>query len=755
MLAHLRPRCLLHSSHCTQTRSLNTLPRKIPTYVKRWNPTLHRSTDAQKVPTEPTQFQATAINNVSRQKEREELRDAQRVIIVHKDSTLRQHHAYRRLNHLLHRADANDGRDATIRAPLWRAYSLAKKSDPRLPSHMPDRAWDLLWALQAVESPDNRNRKVHLEELNCDMRSVNKCDTAGQRAQYLEELFLSGKEEQALNEWEEDHDLSSEGERHDYKPEHLEVGAKLHALAGNADRARQIMDELFRLYSDWNRNPSVMMAVFRAHTSSGLAKHHDKAKEIYIQMKERMGNTVSLKDYDAWLVGFLEARHLWHAKQVFKDMVKSGHLAVVESAERADEVLKRLHLLYRLGTDISKMTSIALDAISVLPPAYHGYLFGDWMKSAVVQQAPEAAAQILDMMFQRGYNPEVFHFNMLLKALLRTKERPNILKAENIGWSMIDEARKVHDKSLSKAVGAKKIPVANVTTFAMIMHHHAQNLQWEHVDYLARQLKETAVQPNVTIMNVLMDNKTRQGKHSEAWMIYKRLTEPQDGAEGVYPNGATFRCLWKTLRLALSSHETRKDANLPTPRELLKEMVHWWTLCRSRYDASRFRQGLAGADNGAITSLILHCFSYTEDLPGSLVALHILRHKFDIFPTDKSAEILQKQMAWVDMARKSEFEREQFGRSGSYKRSLARIRRVYDILLQRRLDRMAVSEEEYMKLTQEEIGDMGLNMLSEFVRVMLKRKYLPEIVEMMIEATVREVGVAKLETGDMNAFEVA
>ncbi|KAF2132761.1 hypothetical protein P153DRAFT_282942 [Dothidotthia symphoricarpi CBS 119687] len=602
------------------------------------------------------------------------------------------------------------------------------------------------------------------------MRSVGKCDTAGRRAHYLEGVFLGGEEEQALNKWEGDHN-HHEDERQDHEPEHLEVGAKLHALARNSDRARQILGELFRLYPDWN--PSVMMVVFRAHTSSGLAKHHDTAKEIYVEMKERMGDAVSVEDFDAWLVGFLEARHLWHAKQVFKDMVKDGHLPLAESTEGIHEVLKRLHLLYRLGTDISKMTSIALDALSVLPQAYHGYLFGDWMKSAVVQKAPEAAAQILDIMFQRGYEPETFHFNMLLKALIRTKERPNILKAENIGWGMIDKARKAHVRKhdsettaeiINKrarrttrlnAGGARNVPVANATTVALIMHHHAKNLQWEHVDYLARQLQETAIQPNAAIMNVLMDNKTRQGKNREAWVIYRTLTEPQGSVEGVYPNGATFRCLWKTLRLALSSHETRKEPDIPTPRELLKEMARWWTLCRSRYDASRFRQGLAGADNGAITSLILHCFSYTQDLPGSLVALHVLRSRFDIFPTDKSVDILQQQMAWVDMASNLEFEREQFGRGGSYKRNLAQTRRVYDILLQRRLDRMAISEEDYMRLTEEQIGDMGLNLLSEFVRVMLKRKFLPEVVEMMIEATVNQVGVVGLGTGDMDAFEVA
>jgi hypothetical protein len=431
-------------------------------------------------------------------------------------------------------------------------------------------------------------------------------------------------------------------------------------------------------------------------------------------------------------------------------------------------------MLYRLGTDISTMSSIALDAIAILPETYYGHLFGDWMKSAVVQKAPEAAAQILDMMFRQGYTPETYHFNMLLKALIRTKESPNVLKAENIGWGMIDEARKAqktklrptssHENTNREAAStteniqaARRLPVADVTTFALIMNHHAKSLQWEHVDYLSRQLKETSVTPNATIMNVLIDNKTRQGAYTEAWSIYKQLTNPpKDGSStGVFPTGASIRYLWKMLRLALGDHATRHDPNLPKPRELLKEMVEWWTLCRGRYDAERFRIGLAAADHGAISRLVLHCFSYTQDLAGSLVTLHVLRHKFNIFPSEEDVVILQRQMAWVDMSRESESSRLQYFHSRSNKHNSERIIKIYQILLRRRLERLNLSQEEVEALTEEQIGDMGLNLLSEFTRVVMKRVYPEDVVEAMIDAARKSVGCPELPTGDMHASEVA
>jgi hypothetical protein len=763
MLALHRLRCLPHSTPF-QARALRTLPRDIPTYVPQWDPTLHKPARSATASIESTKTTEPPLFDTDGSLEREQLRDAHVSVVTLKPNTTGTRLAVKRLDHILELVNSTNGRDASLRAPLWRAYSLAKASDPTLLARLPERAWDLLWSTQSVESSTNVNRTTHMVQLYRDMDKAGRTTTAGQRARYLESTFLRGREDQALREWEEDHTLGFDGVRMDYKPEHLEVGAKLHALAGNLDHSRSIMEELFRLYPSWDT--SVMMTVFRAHTSSELQEHHDLAKQIYASMKEKKGDARSINDYDAWLVGFLESRNLGYAKLVFRDMVKDGYLVPSRTEKRVEQVLKRLHMLYRLGTDIAAMSSIAFDAIAVLPRVYHSYLFGDWMKAAVVRKAPLVAAQVLELMLKRGYKAQTFHFNMLLKALIRTKESANILKAENIGWHMIEAARRLpqrrdppQDTTAHSHYGSTDIvqraPPANVTTFALIMQHHANSLQWEHVDYLSRQLKETVTEPNATIMNVLMDNKCRQGAYSEAWMIYKNLTEPQEGSTGVFPNGASIRCLWKTLRLALGDHTNPDKSGLPTPRELLAETINWWTVIRSRYDADRFRMGLAGADSGAITSLIMHCFSYTKDLAGSLIALHVLRHRFDIFPTDDAPQILQRQIAWVDMTCETEAVRSQYFHGRSNQKNTDRLAKVYNILLQRRLARMDLKEGEYEMLTDEQIGDVGLNLLSEFIRVVLKRSYPPDVVEVMIDAARCVVGVPDLPTGDMDAFEVA
>ncbi|KAI8939852.1 hypothetical protein NX059_003588 [Plenodomus lindquistii] len=766
MLVLLRLRCPLSPLRCTQSRTLQTSPKRIPTWKKRWNPTLllgHDTRIPERTPDALDKIEGDANPPPS-------------VAPMYGPGSRRvalDPRSVANLESILELAAA-DTSAPFLQAPLWLAYQKAIKADPKRLKHLESHVWDTLWltllhGVQAAVGEEAVRRQRHLDQVEKDMCRFEARLSSAVRSQQLLNLFMVRKSEAAaISLWEHDHQLYASNKSKIFPPQHLEVGVRLFAYRGDAHCSLQIMDHLFANYPEWD--PSIMMAVFRAHTSSKASQDHETAKLLYTRMKEHKGEAVDLSDYTSWFVGFLEARHLPYAKLVFCHMVKEGHLVTTGDEEVVDQVLTKLNMLYRLGTDIAKMTSIALDALSILPLAYHNHVFGDWLKAAVVHKAPEAAGQILEMMYTRGTQPATFHFNMLLEALLRTQQRHHILKAENIGWQMIEEARKAHKRSqrpglstaeiinrdADKAHGnpkgiVRRVPSANVTTFALVMHHHAKALQWEHVDYLSRQLQESAVFPDATIMNVLIDNKCRQGRYTDAWGIYTMLTQPPKGEGGVFPNGATFRHLWKTLRLALGDEATKDDPNLPSPRELLKETVDWWRMTRSRHDASRFLQGLAASEKGAILALVLHCFSYTQDLAGSLVALHVLYHYFGIRPTDRAIDILQQQMSWV--ARGSEDLSPYFWDKYARRRA-ARVGKTYDYLVQQRLERMGLGSRGLNSLSDEQMAEFTLNTLSELVRVVLTRQYGPEISEQMIEVAKRVVGLGELPTGDVTAWEV-
>ncbi|ORX99886.1 hypothetical protein BCR34DRAFT_495089 [Clohesyomyces aquaticus] len=606
------------------------------------------------------------------------------------------------------------------------------------------------------------------------MRSTGKLTTVKQRVEYLEGLFLTGDEGSALQEWEDDYRQQKKHLRHDFKAEHLEVGARMYAMSGNPDRARGIMDELFELYPDWDS--SIMMVVFRAYTQSTTEQHHEIARELYTAMKSRLGKYATLRDYDSWFLGFLETRNLSYSTRVFKAMVTDGFIARDTTEGEIAGVLRRLHLLYRLGDGIGGMTSIALASITVLPEFYRPHLFGDWVKSAAVNNSPEAAAQILEMMVKRGYEPQTFHSNLLLKALFRSKELPNELKAENMAWQMIAAYQSLYEprRSLSAVDAiskrrkdttgmppdpelAGKMPPANVTTFALLMRWHANRGQWEHVEYLARWLRNSKIIPNTALLNVTMENLCRQGKYNEVWDQYRSSanisTDSVEGLHGIFPDGATFRCLWRTLRLALSDNGMRENSSLPSPRELLRETLQWWELVRDRPDAPRFRIGLAAPNHGALNTLMMHSFSYCNDLGGSLVALHLCWKKLGLLPSARAPRILQYQIAWVDARSSVTSGRDH--QSGVVKRDVDKMAQIYDILRRERFERAGMTETKFEYLSDAEVADMNLNLISEFVRVILKRKHPPEDIEAMIDEAKLDLGCPDMKIGDLDAYNVA
>lgn len=656
------------------------------------------------------------------------------------------------------------------RDSLWRRYKLIKVLDTTRLQHLPASLWDMLWSTQAFDSAELPQRKENVDELIHDMVVFGRPLTTTQQIKHVEVQFFRREEEEALREWWNKLGSSEDANR-EHQAEILDLGVRLHALGGHPDRSARLMRQLFKVRPDWD--PALMMYVFRAYTRSKVEGHDQAAKAIYKEMKERKGQAVTTEDYDAWFIGFLEAGSLREARNLFRDMVQETDVAKGKTLKSVAAVMQRMDRLYQLGDNIDARTSIALGAISVLPSEYHSHLFADWMRAAVVYHAPEAAAQILDMMVKQGRQPETYHYNMLLRALLRTREGPNALKAENIAWHMTAgtkevalgtsnfESRAKHiyksfqkDRASSdtQATAPLTIPYADADTFAFMMLHHARLHQWEHVTYLTRRFEQLRLEPNDTIMNALIENHYRLGHYDKAWKVYTRLTNPPKGETGVFPNGTTIRLLWKVLRLALGDHATRSDPRLPTPRQLLKETNDWWDLCRHRTDASRFRRGLAGVSSESITTLMLHCFGYTQDLPGSLITMHILRSDYDIYPSEKVPEILERQLAWVDLTAESSTFRRQYYHSRANAKNRSRIRRVYDILRHKRV--VALGEEGLLALEDSEKRTWNINLLSEFIRVMMKRSMPVDMVEVAIEDACMKIGVEGLQTGDKNAYEV-
>ncbi|KAF3046431.1 hypothetical protein E8E12_008754 [Didymella heteroderae] len=648
-----------------------------------------------------------------------------------------------RLQYLLNLANDRTHLARNLQAPLWKAYKY-------------------------MEWTNMPRRHIRLTELYDELVKTRRfdLDLAGQVAYRLEQKYMAGSQQEALELW--------KGFRHQYpeSPEFLDTGARLYALEGSPDQAREIMDQLLALEPDWH--VSVMLVVFRAYTSSQREQHLEEARRMYKAIKTKIGDHGSIETYDNCLLGFLEARSLPDARQVFRDMVEAGHLNYTGSEHQIREVLRRLTRLHALATGISSMSAVALDAIAVLPVAYHGHIFSDWMKYTYLQDSPQVVAQILDLMIERGYQPEAVHFEFLLRALFRTQEPDDVLKAESIGWKMVEEARlsstladrsapetrvlaikeKLDTASVLDPNSPVRAPAAKSSTFALLMSHHAERFQWEHVDFLTRQLREANVAPDCTIMKVLINNKIRQGQFTEAWQIYKTLTGDETHEGSIFPDGESIRCLWKMLQLATNDSANQESLDLPTPRHLLRETMDWWRLVRQRPDAGRFARGLIGLSGNEAHRLLLHCFNQYHDLAGALVALHVLRMEFNVYPTPEDAIRLRKQIAWVSLHDQTDSARRQFSLSKNNARNLERLKYTYERIRSRKLKELYAWGGTEFPMTEADAGDFELEVISVFVRVILLGSREPEAVELMIQDAQRAIGVSDLPTGDASAFDL-
>jgi len=96
-----------------------------------------------------------------------------------------------------------------------------------------------------------------------------------------------------------------------------------------------------------------------------------------------------------------------------------------------------------------------------------------------------------------------------------------------------------------------------------------------------------------------------------------------------------------------------------------------------------------------------------------------------------------------------------YSNKNMFTESLEKMGRVHHILMRNRFKRMNLTGDQYAYMNKTEVGDLNLNLLSEFIRVILKRKYSPEAVEAMIDEAKRDIGLPDLTTGDMDAFSVA
>jgi hypothetical protein len=671
---------------------------------------------------------------------------------------------------------------------LWLFYLEFKARHPDRLASLEREVWSFLFYHQCRAPIREDLRMKRLLQLHDDMESAGAKPSLVMRFAVIQSLVQSGGYNLALAIWKKCRVLKvATGMKQKYI-EYLQLGVLLHIHLNKTYNAHRLAMDLYDYAPQ--HSEKVLMAMFTAHIrASSKQARGDLAYDVFVRMKDLPEQKAMKEDYLAWLEAFLTCGCPEYAMDVFKAMVQSRHLADGHDAKKEVESLSILKRICDSTKDSEGYSKTMLSAISVLPKAYHLGIYHHWMQQTAVQNTPEAAAQILELMFRQGLQPDSFHFNFLLRVLRRTGNPEYVAKTENIGWKMIERAsdRVINSLAFMRPLFSQEttgnnsekegtdveagfplemtIPPADSDTFAILLEHHTKAAQWEHVDYLKKKLSTVNFQPTSPLMNTILNVSRWSGDYGEVFRQFYAWTQPSDGGTATIPDGASWRALWATMRLAnvydstgegLSSVNNYTTEGIPTPRELLSGCVKWWEFIKSqpRFDPNRFKIGLAGKDGGAIQKLIIHCFNNANDLPGQLVALHVLRKIFNLIPPSDTYEMLRFQIIKKGLVSAASA-RSTYVHSGLWEKNVERVDRVYHILMQRRFQRMNLTGDDFAALNLAEVADLNLKILSEFVRVVLVRKHPPGVVEAMIDEAKKEIGVPDLNTGDLDAFSVA
>lgn len=658
----------------------------------------------------------------------------------------------RRLNYCL-RAAVLKKLDPESRRKLWQSYSRCKDHLPPFTHLLPDEAWDILWTSQEKVSGGGRERAVHLSTLAKDMTQSGKKLNVRQRIVLIESLLLEGRQVEALECW---HSQAGQATKDSELPiEYKLLGVRLYALGEDPQKAQQMAFDILE-QGDLELS-SILVPVMEAWVRSTDEHGTRNAWALYLHLKARLGLRIKPEDYDKITVTLLHAGRKDLALAVFKDMMLTGEETEYESNELYKRSLGLVNKLHLGSIDPSELTEVSLTALTVLPRKFQNkFFYGSWMKRLIGMGYPDEAAMVVDLMYERGVKPDSKHLNGIMGAWLRKGTAKDKEKAERMGWAMIQErldlVRRRQGSSLptdERVDDALDIQIplhlkrtvspATIETFSLLLLHYERRGRLKMVQLLREYLRSAQIGPNTFFMNHLLYAKLRSGEHQRSWELYKSMSPK------VQPDLETFAALWDCEKAHQNRLSTYSSDKFPGPRRILSEMVSWYLALgvKSRRDVQQaFSKGLYDQ--------IIRCICLAKDLEGTVVALYAMKEYFHFYPDGETARMVMLQVASMGkgVSKNPGRRRPRLSDNTQRKANIARITKVFELVT----DQRAVTlQQRGVTLDQDATNEEQLYLLSEFVRVVLRKMTSDEVeVEHSIEQAAWAMGVGGMRILEPN-----
>jgi hypothetical protein len=524
---------------------------------------------------------------------------------------------------------------------LWQWYLRCQQHVSNFSNVIPEDVWQVLWKSVL----ERAYRPKHVIVLAKDMQAADMELDGNQKLAYIEALLAENDAAQALSYWkevqswfEQDSELSSR-----YWP----LGVRLYATLGRPKKAQEIA--FGALTKGSVTDGEILVPVVSAWANSDRPNAEEKVWACYLQLRRLMGNLMNVNLYQKVSGALLQSGHADMALAVYKDMISSQEKSVDDSTDIYRQAIDHFQDVQPGAITEENINRVGLSALTIFPKRFQNkFFFGSWIKMLIGRGDIDAAATVVELMYERGVKLDAKHLNGIVGAWLREGSPIARQKAEALAWSMVNarvelvkrRMERTSDVSLltpgiDTATGAvrestrhlpaflrRAAPPANIETFSILLLHYTRRSDTSEAENLTQVMTGPAdMRPNSFIMNHWLYNALRSADVQGVWDKYSSLKQQ------IKPDLETFAALWDTAKVQYDSSRIARAEAFPHARLLFAEMVDWLE--------SLSKKQLAAAKEDFSKDLyetIIRCFQLSSDTNGLLCAMHGLKAHFNVYP---------------------------------------------------------------------------------------------------------------------------
>ena len=653
------------------------------------------------------------------------------------------------LNWHIHKA-ARELENQRLRQNLWRTYIFCKANLPPFLHLIPEKAWTVLWASHHTMSTDHPQWASRLVTLSEDKLSAGKELHFYQKILYIEALQLVGRQHDAYSEW-----GKSKGDLGDDEQaieEHELLGVRMFASGGDPDKAEKIA--LRYLKPEKSEESRILIPILSAWAQRGDDVGMKHAWALYLRFKVQVGDNMTMEDYDNITLSLIKSGRANFALAVFKDLMLTGERSDQGSLELYRKAASLIEKSQSSAITPEDLIKISLTGLIALPRRFQNkFFYASWMKKLIGMGEVDAAATVIELMYERGLKPDSKHLCGIVGAWLRTGSDREKRKAEKMAWAMILERldlvnRRRYPPHTSDMPSAKRIaePLhlrrtitpATIEAFCLLLQHYGRRGQDENVQLIQDCLVMAELRPNSFFINHLLYVDLRKGQLRSAWARYQR------DFRTINPDLETFACLWDCEKAHLDSLAIHARNGFPGPRRIMSDMMNWYSSLWLKE-----RQMVQEEFSQELHNQIIRCFGRARDLEGSIAALYAMKEAFGLYPDAEAVRTVSIQVSRMGIGEETKRGRRRRG-NPQRESNKDRIARAFTILTEQREKYLAEAGLNYLQQCDANIQrEEFLFILAEFLRAVLRRTSVDvDTVDANIEKAAWEMGVSGVPMDD-------